>query len=116
MSDEQTTESQADVDEQTPAEPPAASKSAQQVLDDADPTILAEVTAGQLNLCTEVVPAALALRYKAAVEVPAGEWRRNAGASDPRVRRLEAPYRRTPIPAKKAAKATGSRRTHQKRS
>lgn len=92
-----------------------------------DDDLRAEVTAAQLAICTQVVPEALDLRLAAAAAVPAGEWRRNAGASDPKVRELEAPHRRTPIPGtatqtpaapkRRARKATGSRRGHhQKRS
>lgn len=92
-----------------------------------DDQLRAEVAAAQAAICTQVVPEALELRLAAAAAVPEGEWRRNAGASDPKVRELEAPFRRTPIPGtatetpdapkRRARKATGSRRSrNQKRS
>lgn len=89
-----------------------------------DEQLVADVRAAQLSICTQEVPEALQLRLAAAAAVPAGRWRRNAGASDPQVRALEAPFRRTPIPGtrtpaaeRRASKATGSRRgRNQKRS
>lgn len=80
---------------------------------DYDPELVAAVTAHQLTICTQVVPEALKIRLEHAAKVPAGQWRRTAGGDDPKVQRLEAPYRLfAPAVTKKAAakKATGSRR------
>ena len=76
--------------------------------------LVAAVRSAQLSVCTQEVPAALALRLEAAAAAPAGSWRRSAGHDDPRVVELEAPYRRvspTPDrPASEPAKRSGSRR------